>query len=365
MSGCRWTTLEELEQRRSEWRELLSRSEFPSAFADPGWVLAWWRSYGSGREPWCLVLEDARGSLAGVAPLALGGVGLARALTFAGDEWNGLDALVCAHGREAEFAELLTTELARRRSEWEVWRVRRLPADTQLARVLARGSGGLRAAALDMRAQPYLPLPPTLEEFDARFPSRTRNTRRRKAKRLAALGARARAVDEPAEARAALRRLLALRAARAQELGQDHAYMDERYERFLADALAGMLPHCARLWTLEAGGETLAMKLSLLAGPREHGYVVGLSAAHREASPGMGLERHAIEAAIAEGRTEIELGPGHDRYKYEWGAVDRQVARVVVRSGSARARIAAAPAALDVRLRASAAAAAIRRRRGD
>jgi len=364
VTRCRWITLDELESRRAEWHELAADSEFPSAFADPGWLLPWWRTYGERYEPWCLALEESDGSLRGLALLACGRERLARTLTFAGGEWNGLEVLLCAGGLEPEFSAMLLEQLAARRRDWDVWRVRRLPTQSCLAQLLLEGSGPLKAAAHDVRLQPFLALPQDGTEFESRFGSKQRNTQRRKWRRLLELGAVPRIVSDPSEIEPAVRRLLELRRARAMAMNQRYAHMDMRFERFLVDAVRDMGPEGTRLWTLEADDQTLVMRLDLVQGAREHSYLLGLSNDHTALSPGSSLERHAILEAIAEGRTELDLGPGRDKYKYRLGAIDRELTRLVVLSPSIRGRILGTTAAIDLRLRNTAAADALRRRQG-
>src|SRR4051794_980220 len=110
MPTCRWITLAELEDRQMEWRQLAIGSSFPTAYADPAWILAWWQHYGDSREPWSLALEDSDDeSLRGLALLARTCSPFGRKLTFAGDGWNGLESLICAPGAEAELSEGLIT----------------------------------------------------------------------------------------------------------------------------------------------------------------------------------------------------------------------------------------------------------------
>jgi CelD/BcsL family acetyltransferase involved in cellulose biosynthesis len=355
---------EELKRRRAEWHELAVNSELPTAFADPAWVMAWWRAYGENHEPWCLSLQDADGSLLGLALLACRRTPLARTLTFAGNAWNGIDTLLCAPGCEPELSALLLDELTARRREWDVWRVRRLPAEACLTQQLLDGRGPLRAGAHDLRLQPFLTLPRDGAAFESRFGSKQRNTRRRKWRRLLELGASPRLVCAPDEVEPAVGELLALRRSRARAQGQRHAHMDARFERFIVDAVRGLMPDGVRLWTLNAEGQTLAMRLNLVQGAREHSYLLGLGDAHTTLSPGSSLERHAILEAIAEGRTELDLGPGRDEYKYRLGAVDRELTRVVVASPSPRGVIVSATATIDLRLRGTAIAEALRRGRG-
>jgi len=364
MQDCRWIDLGELERRRPEWRELAAHSELPTAFGDPGWILAWWRAYGEGHDPWCLALEGSDGALQGLALLARRRAHLARTLTFAGGEWNGLETLLCAPGVERDFSVLLLEELAARRRDWDVWRIRRLPTQSCLAQLLLEGHGPLKAVAHDLRLQPFLTLPQDGSEFESRFAGKQRNTQRRKWRRLLELGAAPRIVSDPQEIEPAVHRLVELRRARAMAMGQRYTHMDPRFERFLVDAVRELGPDGAHLWTLEIDGQTLVMRLDLVQGPREHSYLLGLGDEHTTLSPGSSLERHAILAAIGEGRTELDLGPGRNEYKYRLGAIDRELTRLIVLSPSIRGRIVGTTATIDLELRDTAAAEALRRRRG-
>jgi len=360
----RWMTLQELEHRRAEWRALATGSEFPTVFVDPGWILAWWDSYGEQHEPWLYGLEDRDGSLRGLAPLALRRGRVARTLHFAGGRWNGLETLVCAPGSEAELTASLLDALAERSSEWDVWRTQRLRAGCALERTLLNGDGPLRASAHDRRLQPFVTLPGDVASFEASFSSKERGAQRRKWRRLAELGAIARLVVDPDEAPGAVGVLLELRRRRAIALGQGHEHMDARYQRFLVQAVGGMLPDGVRLWTLELDRRSLASCLHFVQGPREHTYTQGIADDYVNLSPGNSLELHAMREAIGQGRTEFELGPGRDDYKYRLGARDREVTRLVAASEAARGRALTRVLAADLRLRNTAAADALRRRRG-
>jgi CelD/BcsL family acetyltransferase involved in cellulose biosynthesis len=364
MPGCRWIELVELEDRHVEWRRLAAASEFPTAFADPAWILAWWRSFGEGHEPWTFVLEGQDGSLRGLAPLALERSGLTRTIRFAGGSWNGLETLICLPGAEDEFSDLLLQALHERRKEWELWRIQRLRTSSALARTLFDGAGALRASAHDLRLQPFLELPSDVEQFEARFGSKQRNTQRRKWRKLTELGAKASIVEEPDRVVSTLGELLELRRSRAIAQNQRYKHMDEQYERFLSAAVLRLLPDGARLWRLDLDGAMLASRLNLIQGSREHSYLLGLGDDHANLSPGNSLELQAINEAIRQGRTELELGPGLDTYKYRLGARDREVARLVVSSGSPRGRLVTGLAAADLRLRDSGAAEALRQRKG-
>jgi CelD/BcsL family acetyltransferase involved in cellulose biosynthesis len=364
MTECRWMTLQELSARRAEWRTLARTSALPSPFSDPAWVLAWWRHYGERRQPWLLAMEDRDGSLCGIVPLSLKRSGLLRTLTFAGDEWNGLETIACDPAEESRLSESLLEALAERRREWDVWRIKRLPAACALARLLLDGGGSLRANAHDVRLQPFLAFPDEVSTYQARFNAKQRNTLRRKQRKLKELGAAPRLVEDADEIEPALRVLLDLRRRRAIARGQAHGHMDARFEHFLLEAVLGLFPDGVRLWTLRLNERVLATHLNLVEGPREHSYLLGLSDDHAGLSPGNALEHHAIHQAIQEGRAELDFGPGRDAYKYRLGGRDRMLIRAVVGSPTTRGRVGAAILAGDLRLRGTAAAEVLRRRRG-
>lgn len=359
----RWIELDELERRQEEWHRLAAESSLPVIYNDPGWLLPWWQHYGTGSAPWTAALEDEEGALLGVAPLALT-PGRARTLSFAAQEWNGIELPAVRPEHEQLFASELLTALAQRGGEWDLLRIRRLPLDAPLARLLIGGSAPVRAGAHDVRLQPYIDLPADVAAFEARFGSKQRGTQRRKWRKLLDAGAQPRLIDDPVEAAPAIRALIALRRGRAEALGQRYEHMDERFERFLVAVVERLLPDAAPLWVLELDGEPLAMRLNFVQGPREHSYILGLADGHQALSPGSGIERHAIFQAIEHGRTEFDLGPGRDEYKYRLGGVDRELTRLVAGSPTARGRVFGAAAALDVRLRDSELAARLRSRRG-
>ena len=51
----------------------------------------------------------------------------------------------------------------------------------------------------------------------------------------------------------------------------------------------------------------------------------------RDLSPGVVMVARYIEAAIASGRRELDFLRGDEPYKYEWGAQDEPIQRLLVR----------------------------------
>jgi CelD/BcsL family acetyltransferase involved in cellulose biosynthesis len=59
-------------------------------------------------------------------------------------------------------------------------------------------------------------------------------------------------------------------------------------------------------------------------------YLGGFDPRFRAASPGSVLLGHAAEDAIGRGDRHLDLLRGRERYKYEWGGVDRPMLRRVL-----------------------------------
>lgn len=97
-----------------------------------------------------------------------------------------------------------------------------------------------------------------------------------------------------------------------------------------------------RLFELAAGDGTLQLHFLVLDGRRIAAgvwfedaagwylYNAGLDPAAQELSPGVLLSAKAIEAAIAAGRRRFDYLRGGEPYKYEWGAIDEPIERLLV-----------------------------------
>jgi CelD/BcsL family acetyltransferase involved in cellulose biosynthesis len=142
-----------------------------------------------------------------------------------------------------------------------------------------------------------------------------------------------RVADDPAEF---LEHLLRLHRARWTSRGEPGILDDPRVQRFHEQALPQMLmAGLARCYTIHIAGEIVGAYYGFLDRGRAYAYLGGFDPAFSEESPGSILMGHAIAEAVREGASEFHFLRGQERYKYDWGGVDRWNQRRVLVRGSA------------------------------
>jgi CelD/BcsL family acetyltransferase involved in cellulose biosynthesis len=106
---------------------------------------------------------------------------------------------------------------------------------------------------------------------------------------------------------------------------------------------AGLFEDCAPtgivdLSFLTVGGRRIAAGVTFDDGEAVYYYNAGVDPEARELSPGVVMVACYIQRAIALGRSRVDFLRGDEPYKYEWGAVDALIERLLVgRTGPAAA----------------------------
>jgi CelD/BcsL family acetyltransferase involved in cellulose biosynthesis len=106
---------------------------------------------------------------------------------------------------------------------------------------------------------------------------------------------------------------------------------------------AGLFEDCAPtgivdLSFLTVGGRRIAAGVTFDDGEAIYYYNAGVEPEARELSPGVVMVACYIQRAIALGRSRVDFLRGDEPYKYEWGAVDAPIERLLVgRTGPATA----------------------------
>ena len=292
-----------------EWAALHAATPDATPFQSPGWLLPWWRHFGTGM-PRVAVARQA-GVLSGVLPMyVLDEPGVRKLLPIGAGTTDYLDAL----GGPAE--ALLRAVLARTREDRVDW--------CDLIEV-PPGSALRDAAPPGWDAEWGASSPCPVRMLADPVPPGTLRKLRMNRNRAGRQGGWTIEDATPTTVAPLLDDLIGLHQARWLAQGEPGALASPpvlAFHREAAPALlqAGLL----RLQALRIGGAVAASCYALLAGrDRILFYLSGFDEAHAFVSPGTLLLAEMLERAAQEGRREAHFLRGREAYKYAWGGVDR------------------------------------------
>jgi CelD/BcsL family acetyltransferase involved in cellulose biosynthesis len=318
---------EDLSSLEPEWRELLaSCPNHASIFQSPTWLRTWWGEFGSGRELVLLsVREEQR--LVGVVPLMREG----GRLSFAGDtEVCDYMDFPCTTGREPDL--LAATFRSLGEEPWDelaLWALREdSPALAALPAVCAEA--GLALASETEDVCPQIALPGDFEEYVSSLGKKDRHELRRKLRKLPQAGeVELEVIESPAEAEAAIDTFLAMmRDSRADKAHFMTPQMESFFRRLVLNlASEGLI----EMVFLKLGGIRTACVLCFRAGDESLLYNSGYDPNYAHFSVGLLSKALALQRAIEQGKTRFDFLRGHERYKYELGAQDLHVHKVLIR----------------------------------
>jgi CelD/BcsL family acetyltransferase involved in cellulose biosynthesis len=356
---------------REEWNRLADAT--PSATPFSGWAFqrAWWDAYGSSaHEETFVVTDQTTDEIVAIAPLMhrheveptdaetqtkmrhghdepLTPVPpTAKAVFFGASYHADYATILAAPGSLPEVTEALVEHLARPNdptdphpTPWDVVDLRRLrcgdPAGDALAAAFGRReiSEGwtLNVEREDVCPVVTLPQGADFDEFLSALGKKDRHEIRRKVRRAETVG-ELRLTDS------------------VDPLADLEAFIDLHQRRWGADGLFPPTPggEASRLFfrrLFEEHGPDGALRLAFLTvGDRRiaagvhfrtaDGYLyynAGVDPDARDLSPGVVMVAAYIQRAIAEGCRRLDFLRGDEPYKYEWGAVDEPIQRLLVR----------------------------------
>jgi CelD/BcsL family acetyltransferase involved in cellulose biosynthesis len=333
---------------RSTWDRILALT--PSATPFSSWVFhrAWWDAYDETAEPRYLVAcRPGSDEIVAIVPL------MRRATTDPVAEHRPHHTLFMAASYHADYATVLCAPVdlpgvasavgcALRDDPAEAWDaidLRRLRhADPALPALEA----GFRAAGKGWQVRveredvcPVVTTPPggEWEDYLATLDKKARHEIRRKLRRAEAVGP-VRFRELPLEA-ASVDSFIDLHQARWGDQGLFPDTPDgERSRRFLHRLTALAAAEGARaqlvLGEVTVGERVVFSTVSFDDGRNCYFYNAGMDPSARELSPGVTGTAAFLRDRMAAGRERFDFLRGNEPYKYEWGAVDEPVDRIVV-----------------------------------
>jgi len=346
-----------------DWDALVAVTPFATPFARHCVHRSWWAAYGASAHEQTLAVSNASGKLVGIAPLmhrhelepgdvaakttlrqtpgrAIRPVPASATAVFFGASYHSDYATVLAApddlpGVCEAVVEFLTGQEP---SRWDVVDLRRLragdPATDELQAAFERRAGTFGLCVVreveDVCPVTTLPAGVDFEGYLGTLGKKERHEIRRKVRRAETAGeVRLVRSDDP--------------------LADLDAFVDLHQKRWGADGLfpptaggaasrrffAGLFSDCVRagivdLSFLTVGGKRIAAGVTFDDGEAAYYYNAGVEPDARELSPGVVMVACYVQRAIEQGRERLDFLRGDEPYKYEWGAVDVPVERLLV-----------------------------------
>lgn len=364
--------VEELEQHREAWQDLLARSEAAAPMLGPDWLITWWGVFGAadGRKLRVGLFRDGR-RLVGVAPLSLRRHVYRSCIPFRRLESLGTGesevdeicseyvGLLAHRGFESAVARTLARALGENRfGRWDELVMPSMNAETSVPRLLhdELGRCGIPTTSRVVTKAPYIPLPATWSEYLAALSPSHRGLVRRSLQAFDDWSGGAYELDCVRSRDDLDRGFEALRSLHTERWSHDNPgglFASARFTAFHRGVMPKMLASGAlELLTLLVRSEPVAVQYNLIQDGRVYFYQGGRRLdVPRGIRPGTVLHALAIQRAIAAGRTEYDFLAGTQRYKLELSLAARpvvelravrpvvvEVARRAAELGAARAR---------------------------
>ena len=317
---------EELARLEPEWRALIPKSFVRNAFLTPVWLRIWWEEFADGHELMLLAVRNGR-ELVAVAPLMRDG----DRLCFAGDSQicDYMD-LTLAKGTEDKVAAALFRALSEEPwRELVLWAIPEYSPSLQVLSTAAQDAG----LKVDIQVEDVCPgvsLPATWEDYLSSLSGKDRHELRRKMRRLTkGASVELEELTEAASISAALEDFLRLHAASRFEKAR---FMTDRMKRFFRRVISALAEEgVVRLYFLALNGVRGAAVLCF-AGERELLlYNSGYDPSFAPLSVGVISKAMALKRAIEDGKQRFDFLRGAEAYKYDLGARDLNVYRMVIR----------------------------------
>jgi CelD/BcsL family acetyltransferase involved in cellulose biosynthesis len=319
--------LEESARLDGEWRALLRRSCVRNVFVSPLWLRVWWEEFGHGRQ--LLLLTARQGQeLVAVAPLMRDG----QRLEFAGDTQlcDYMDVTVAQGAEEAAALAFLRSLDEVAVGGWQEVTIGAIPeySPTLEAWPAVAQTLGLAASIGLEDVCPQVSLPSVWEEYLTGLKGKDRHELRRKLRRLAK-GASLELEELTAPDAGALDDFFRLH---AQSRAEKAHFMGEGMRRFFHRIVDGFAREgLVRLYFLRVNRVRAAAVLCFEGDDELLLYNSGYDPSFAALSVGVVSKALVLQRAIALGKRVFDFLRGAESYKYDLGARDLKVYRLVIR----------------------------------
>jgi CelD/BcsL family acetyltransferase involved in cellulose biosynthesis len=329
----------------AEWNDAVERAGVGHPFLCHEWFRTWWDCFGANRSLH-IVVARAAGRILAIAPMMrervqMYGMSVRKLDLIHNDHTPRADFIVAGPARDAYRA--IWDELAAGQREWDLVQLSRLPREsaTRGAFEQLAGVGRFPTGVWPGDVSPYLTLEGTWDTYLAGLSAKFRSNVRNRLSRLTRLGEpRLEVLDDVRAIEAARTDALRLEASGWKAQAGTSICSDPAVERFYTQlAERATARGWLRLLFLTVGGRRIATSYGSCYGGRLFLFKTGYDPEYATCSPFKLLTYFAIQAAYAEGLTEIDFLGDAEPWKLEWTGQSRPHDWLYVFSLSRRAQL--------------------------
>jgi CelD/BcsL family acetyltransferase involved in cellulose biosynthesis len=315
------------------WDKLAELNSRP--YSSPAWALSWWRHVAPATAQLRTVLVFDGNDLVGIAPFFVdkGRSGLVRLRLLGSSRRD----FLFAPELEEEATSVVAAILGASEPSPDVFILEGVPTDRRWPQLLTQRWPDRRMTIHRQFTQPAPIASLDGLTYEQWLESKSRNFRqgmRRRLRQLESAGAEIRLTRDDAEFSADLEAFARLHHQRWAARGGS-GVLDERVQRMLEEcsrALSGQLRF--RLWSINAGNETISSHIFLSAGGETTYWLGGFDEQWGRLQPAIVTIFAAIEHAFSVGDRRFDLGIGGQPYKYRFSDIEDNLEwLLIVRSG--------------------------------
>jgi CelD/BcsL family acetyltransferase involved in cellulose biosynthesis len=322
-------TLDDLNELRVRWEELLTQYPESSIFSTWEWLTTWWRAFGTDRQLLVLAFEDASSRLVGLAPLSLvTRRSLGKNWTIlqlmgdgSGDSDN-LD-LVVAPGYAPAVVQSLLVYLEDHPGLWDFCELNTMPLSSPAASVLVTSlvDRGWAHTCFQTPCS-HIPLP---DLWDTYFKQLSRPTRKNYKYYLNRLekkpNFRIHRCSRQIDLLQSLPALFELHQKRWRAKANPGSFSSEKRRGFYQELSSVLLSrNWLEFWVMEIGGRPIAADYGFRYNNVVYALQAGFDPSEEDNSPGFCLKAAMLKALIKSGVRQYDFLAGFRESKARWNA---------------------------------------------
>jgi CelD/BcsL family acetyltransferase involved in cellulose biosynthesis len=329
-----------------EWSRLLERSAQPSPFLSHDWFACCWLASAPETRPEVLVVEEA-GRAVAMVPLRRWRERIRGLPLVCIGFLESPDTAIADIVTDGDHAKIMAAVLQhlRGRRDWDVVRLRKLPASSPTVGAVKRGVAGRFAwRGAGTLLSPYVAIDRPWTEFwnsaSPRFKKTVRNVHNKLARAGKVSIEQHRVLD--ADAHLLDEAINVSRRSWKAERGVAIATMRHMPEFFGELSRRASARGWLSLWFLRLNDLVIATEFQLQAGGVVHALRADYDVTYGTLSPGAALHAAIVKALFERGDViEYDMGPGLNDYKMRWATGTRETVQLDIYATHTRARIAA------------------------